>query len=133
MPATLLDTIKKRWLVLTVAGALGVLALVFTFFGGSEVTELISTGPKDPVVAAQSAEILALLNDLKRLSFDEALFNDPRFQSLVDFSVEIAPQPKGRRNPFLPLGVTELVGQSTSTKSSTVPAAPVPAAAGTRP
>ncbi|MDZ4284265.1 MAG: hypothetical protein U1A28_00375, partial [Patescibacteria group bacterium] len=90
------------WLALVVTAVLGAGALAYTLFRSSEVTELASSESKDPVVAAQSAETLELLSNLKRLSFDEALFRDPRFRSLIDFSVELTPEPKGRRNPFLP-------------------------------
>ncbi len=125
--------IKKYWLVLVVAALLGAGALAFTLLQPTDVIGLVSSGPKDPVVAQQSAEILELLNGLKKLHFDEALFSDPRFRSLIDFSVELKPESKGRRNPFLPLGEGG-GGGAVSAGTSTPLAAPksnVPAAAGT--
>ncbi len=126
--------IKKYWLALVVAAVLGVGALAYTLLKPGEVSELVSSAPRDPVVAAQSAEILSLLGDLNKLHFDEALFRDPRFQSLVDFSVELSPEPKGKRNPFLPLG--EEGGSAAGTSTARVVSTPersVPAAAGAAP
>lgn len=49
-------------------------------------------------------EILALLADLKSVRLDESIFSDPIFQSLLDTSIELNLEPKGRPNPFAPLG-----------------------------
>ena len=117
---------KKYWLVLLVAALLGAGALAYTLLRSSDATELVSGESQDPVVAKQSAEILTLLHALKRLSFNEALFNDPRFRSLVDFSVELTPEPKGRRNPFVPFGneSNSAVGTSTSAAATSTGSVP---------
>ena len=47
---------------------------------------------------------ITLLAALRSASFDLDFFNVPEFMSLTDFSVELTPQPVGRRNPFAPLG-----------------------------
>jgi hypothetical protein len=52
-------------------------------------------------------EFLELLAALKTVQLDTSFFSDPRYLSLVDWSVTIKPQPVGRRNPFLPVGVDE--------------------------
>jgi hypothetical protein len=49
-------------------------------------------------------DILALLADLENIRLDESIFSDPVFQSLQDISRELSPEPKGRPNPFAPLG-----------------------------
>jgi hypothetical protein len=49
-------------------------------------------------------EILALLADMKSVRLDESIFSDPMFQSLQDISVELIAEPKGRPNPFAPIG-----------------------------
>lgn len=113
-----------------VVSLLGVGALAYALLGRRDAVETVPSEPPNPEVARQSVEILELLRDLKRLSFDEALFRDPRFRSLVDFSVELAPEPKGRRNPFLPfVAVGGATGASTST-STTTPRGAVPAMGG---
>ena len=45
-------------------------------------------------------EIVSILNQLKTVTIDPEFFQDPRFRRLVDFSVEIQPQPVGKENPF---------------------------------
>lgn len=52
---------------------------------------------------AEGQEILDMLSSLKSVKMDTSFFNDKTFKSLVDFSVEIAPQPAGRSNPFSPI------------------------------
>ena len=101
----------KRYPIIVVALVVGVLigggVLVYSWtqnFQNKDIETLVSAGAIDPLVAERSDEILDLLRDLKRLSFDETLFSDPRFRNLVDFGVELLPEPKGRRNPFAPLG-----------------------------
>ncbi len=49
-------------------------------------------------------EILALLDDLKKIRLDENVFSDPVFQSLKDLSVVLMVEPRGRPNPFAPIG-----------------------------
>lgn len=56
------------------------------------------------VAATEGREILDLLNDLQNLSLDETIFTDPVFLSLQDFSQELSPEPKGRPDPFAPIG-----------------------------
>lgn len=87
-------------LVLGVAGYLNV------FQKETQAQETLIT-PDVSVVAEndqQGQEILSLLADLKRIRLDGSIFSDPLFQSLQDFSVELNPEPKGRQNPFAPLG-----------------------------
>jgi hypothetical protein len=64
-------------------------------------------------------EILALLADMKKIKLDESIFSDPAFQSLQDLSIELVPEPKGRPNPFAPLGRDALIndGDGTATTS----------------
>ena len=47
-------------------------------------------------------DIVSILNQLKTISIDDAIFKDPAFMALTDFHREISEQPKGRPNPFLP-------------------------------
>ncbi|MDP3965269.1 MAG: hypothetical protein Q8Q13_00525 [bacterium] len=53
--------------------------------------------------ATLGAELLAALARLNSTKLDTSIFDDPVFNSLEDFGVDIAPQPIGRRNPFAPL------------------------------
>lgn len=82
-----------------------------TFFpgGGKDAGNLAETAQTAPTTAAKTEsstegrEILNVLNSLKAVKMDIEFFNDKIFKSLVDFSVELAPQPAGRLNPFAPI------------------------------
>ena len=80
-----------------------VLAFILVYFymsGGTPAASTLVAG--NPYGAVGSAE-LSLLNQVRSLKIDTALFTDPAFRSLVDFSVAITPENVGRPNPFAPL------------------------------
>ncbi len=54
----------------------------------------------------EGRQVLAWLNQLKAIRLDINLFDDPRYKSLADFTVDIGEQPIGRDNPFLPADST---------------------------
>lgn len=56
---------------------------------------------------SEDGDLLSLLIQLKSLTLSDALLTDPTFVTLQDFTVELAPEPVGRRNPFAPIGVNE--------------------------
>lgn len=51
-------------------------------------------------IAVESNLFLRRLNELKSISLDGAIFSNPRFNALVDFTEPINPQPVGKSNPF---------------------------------
>lgn len=64
--------------------------------------------PDAPITASAPASIdaqqfLNLAGELQPVSFDTTLFADPRFASLVDLTVPITPESKGRVDPFAPI------------------------------
>ncbi len=81
-------------------GYLGITKYVQVVYGQSSVSVTDTTNG----VGASGQQVLALLGKLKAIQLDNEIFSDPTFQSLQDFSIEIAPQPIGRSNPFLPVG-----------------------------
>lgn len=56
--------------------------------------------PKSPF----NPEQMAMLGRIEGLKIDGSIFQDQSFKSLKDLTVELAPQPVGRPNPFAPLG-----------------------------
>lgn len=100
--------------IAVVAGIIGIWLLSSIFFGGADEAPVDTPGSTETlgdvsgVSAGVSAEegraMLALLNDLKSIRLDETFFADTVFSSLTDWSVELAPEPKGRPNPFAPIG-----------------------------
>lgn len=65
-----------------------------------------------------------ILTELKSINFDESLFTDPTFQSLVDFTKPVASTSVGRAFPFTPpdelrtMARKAKAGSRTGTKSS---------------
>lgn len=55
-------------------------------------------------------ELLTLLSTLQSLELDGEVLEDPDFLSLEDFSVSVSENPLGRRNPFAPIGVGNILG-----------------------
>jgi hypothetical protein len=89
----------------------------------SLLTQNSSTGtptqsfPADSTFSASDADVqgvLTILNQLKAVSIDETIFSNPAFIALTDYHRDIAPQPKGRSNPFLP-------GEGVKTASPSTP------------
>ena len=50
--------------------------------------------------AAETAEFLQRLNELKTIKLEGKILKDQRFTTLVDFSEPVVPVPIGRANPF---------------------------------
>ncbi|MBU6431196.1 MAG: hypothetical protein KGJ58_02215 [Patescibacteria group bacterium] len=54
-------------------------------------------------------DLMAALFKLKSLTIDDTFFKDPIFNSLTDFTVQIAPQEVGRNNPFSSVGGASVI------------------------
>lgn len=66
--------------------------------GGSDsvITAQVSNVPPD------AQQLIDSLNTLRSVKLDGAIFQNPSFQSLKDFSTPINPEPIGRDDPFKP-------------------------------
>ena len=64
------------------------------------------TVPADPSVSVSTlgADLIALSERLEGVRLNQELFSTDIYRSLVDFSIEIPDQPKGRVNPFAAVG-----------------------------
>lgn len=114
----LIETLKKYKLMLGLTVLIVVGFFVYTIFISEPFPEedtLVTTSPERSEVEAVTIDLLTLLLSLKTLEIDTSIFSDDRFKSLIDFSVELVPQPIGRPNPFLPLeGALNLAVPATS-------------------
>ncbi len=81
-----------------------VLFLLYSFFFKGSSSEQLLTS-ETATSTAGGEDLLSLLLELKSITLTTEIFSDPVFTTLQDFSVELAPQPIGRRNPFAPIGV----------------------------
>lgn len=93
------------FIILAIAVVGGVGYYIFRGSGKDSASDLAVT-VGDPVTeqTAVEQELLAELDELRRVRLDESLFTGAPFRSLVDFSEPIAEQPVGRANPFAPVG-----------------------------
>lgn len=87
--------------------ALAVLVAIGVWFG------LTSATPSDSLLSTETVseggpeqELVSTLLALRSVKLDGAIFTDPAFMSLKDFSTQIVPEPVGRPNPFAPVGGT---------------------------
>lgn len=73
-----------------------------TFVAGSAgSSDLLTSSSADAPL--EGAKLVSALGQLQGVKLDDAIFKNPVFHTLVDFGIEIPPQPIGRPNPFAPL------------------------------
>lgn len=102
-----MDTLRKHKKILGIIGVAVVAFALYNFFLKPDGTEegVVSNAPSQQPQAGR--EILSLLIDLKEIQLNGELFQSNAFQSFEDFSIPIAPEPKGRPNPFAPVGIDQ--------------------------
>lgn len=94
-----------RYKQLLVIGAIVVVAFIgYSLFLKPETGNPLSAQDIDPSQTAVEQELIGLLLQLRSIKLDTAIFSDERFRALKDFSQQIVEEPRGRDNPFAPLG-----------------------------
>ena len=103
-----MTTFIKQNKVLMLVVTLFVFGIVYyTFFvSKGSTTTLLSTGATLGDQTQQSQQLLVVLANLRTIQLNDAIFSDPTYLSLTDFSVAITPETVGRHNPFLPFTFT---------------------------
>jgi hypothetical protein len=101
---------KKTIITIIVIAILGFFG--YTYFGGKPKTDNTLVSNKSASTKVGS-ELLAALATLDTLKMDTEFFKDATFKRLINFSKDIPMQPKGRSNPFAPIGGS--VNSATST------------------
>ena len=91
---------KKTLIAFLIMVAALVAFLFYSLSDKRSATEEIAAVPAFPIDAKLGRELLVALAKLKSTKLDRTIFEDPVFNSLKDFGVQIAPEPVGRRNPF---------------------------------
>ncbi len=92
-------------------------------FGKDEAADLdtvIVSESFDETLSGESQEFIRVLRGLEKVTLDAELFASSAFQSLIDFSLQLQEEPKGRANPFKPIDPTE---RSLAISLSSAPAA----------
>ncbi len=79
----------------------GILALMgFGYFLYMQSANSGSNSDVSIQVAAESANFLRRLNELKSVELNGNIFSDPRFISLVNYSIPVRAEMVGNPNPF---------------------------------
>jgi len=99
------QTLKRYKGILLLIIVVILLFVGYTTFFKDKVPEGLLTADDAGPAKAVERELLGLLLELKSIELDGAIFADPAFQSLQDFSKDLIPLPIGRSNPFAPFGV----------------------------
>jgi hypothetical protein len=122
---------KPLYVYMAVLGviALGVSGTAFFIGTNSFAQEDTADLPEPPSsVVNEGTKILAILEEMKSITLDTGIFTDPMFQNLSDFTVELAPEPISRPNPFAPIGqdITIIPDSGTTITSSPFSASSTP-------
>ncbi len=117
--------------VLIVIVAPIVLVAGYLYLGADQIASLFTSAlmggtPLPGIDEEMGTKSKAALNELNSINFDESLFADPTFLSLVDFTGTIATSSVGRKYPFSPPEeVIALVKKNRLLKLKLAPVAPV--------
>ena len=89
-----------------VAAAVLVLAVGYYIYS-QNVSTPTDAAVFDTTVTSQivGQDILALVEKLRTVSLNPAIFSSTLFNNLRDYSIPINPEARGRPNPFAPIGV----------------------------
>jgi hypothetical protein len=88
----------------------GILAIVAIFVLVMFLYNVFIKGEPIPLESELAAttiaeDLLQTSMELEAIKFDQAAFSAPGYLLLVDFNIEIEPQPLGRLNPFANIGL----------------------------
>jgi hypothetical protein len=115
---------SKYKTILIWVGVIVILFFAYSYFFVKKDTT--ASGPSVLVVNKASVSdeernMLQLLADMQSIRLDTSILQDNAFLNLQDFSVPLQDEPRGRTNPFAPIGNTGAasVSQSTSSPSTT--------------
>jgi hypothetical protein len=93
--------IAPRTIALAAAALIVLAGCVWYFFGRTSSEEIVGIGAGPS--SGSEAIFIALATQLGTISFDTAIFGDPRFSALQDIHTNVVPEAAGRRDPFAPL------------------------------
>jgi hypothetical protein len=94
---TISSDTKKALIIIPVLLIAGYFAYT-TFFGASESPDALVADVGGNGILGQ--DILLMVDKLQGISIDKSVFSGPLLTHLQDFSSPIAPEPKGKSNPF---------------------------------
>jgi hypothetical protein len=88
-------------------------------YAQNEESLLVEENPS--VSNSEGVEILALLNEMQKITLSTDIFKDPLFLNLKDFTVVLPEEQRYRPNPFAPIGKDAIINIDTGTTTKTAP------------
>ncbi len=99
---SLRELVKKNQKAVIALCVLLILGAVYnTFFRSSADTRALTGESKEIISTEVGREIITTLNQLKAISIDTEVLEDPLFRNLFDFSKPLPDQAVGKQNPFV--------------------------------
>ncbi len=108
------QVLQKYKTLLIIVGVIVVVFFGFRMFSSDTPSEGLTSEPVAGVIPEEGGDLITLLLELKSITLDTSILQDPTFLTLQDFSVDIAPEPIGRPNPFAPIGVVSAPATTTA-------------------
>jgi hypothetical protein len=83
-----------------IVGGLVLVGLAGYYLYVQNATLEVQDDPLSMQIQLETADFLRKLNELKAIELNGDIFADPRFSTLINFSVPVLPEPFGTTDPF---------------------------------
>lgn len=92
---------KPNVIVIIIVTLIAAAGIFWYFFTNSGNQSPLTITPQN---TAAQAQFQTLVEQLQSITFDTAIFSNPKFTSLVDIHTPVSPEPTGRPDPFATVG-----------------------------
>ncbi len=111
-----MNFLSQHKIFVVIGGIALAIGVWYTLTPGAGSSSVLSSSGTD---AGPGQDVVDTLRQLDAVKLDAAIFSEPAFGDLKDFSTQIVPEPVGRPNPFAPLSEGAQASAS-STKSAQI-------------
>lgn len=91
---------KKQKIILGVLGVVLLFSVYNVFFKKAEFESELTFNSSSEIESTVGREIITTLNKLQTIQIDPAFFESELFNSLINFHVELSPEPISKPDPF---------------------------------
>ncbi len=95
---------------------IAVIAVLVYMNGSGSATQSDVSVVEASKVSPDAQYVLTILSKMKQVKLEDPIFNDEAFKLLNDNTVTFDQEEVGRSNPFAPLGTSNAIIQSSSSK-----------------
>jgi hypothetical protein len=116
----MMQNLRKYKMPIIIIIVLLVAFIIYSYIHGSQTNNSILTTTTTSSSTVVGQDFVNQLLTLKSIQLNDAIFSNPSFNTLTDFSQPVPTEPQGRPNPFAPIGVDSVNGPTVyATGSST--------------